>query len=78
MSTCEAYCTSQESCVAYNYDANEMRIQCDLIGPVSSCPSGFQLLRERNTATSTNDLIVRNRFPGVYCYGKVVGKVHEA
>ena len=78
MSTCEEYCTSHASCVAYNYyPSAQRRLYCDLLTSENSCPSGFKLFQQQNTATSTNDLITLEGLPGGYCYGKSIGKIHE-
>ena len=72
LSSCEAFCTSQKTCVGYHYSASDR--YCALIPSDSSCLSGFSLHNsETNLATSKNDLVAysSNRF---VCYGKNSGK----
>ena len=68
-SSCEAFCTSQTSCVGYMF-GNYTPSRCWLFPSESRCPSDFDLYR-LTLATSKNDLVAKP-FPGYgyACYGK--------
>ena len=70
-SSCEAFCTSQTSCVGYMF-GNYTPSRCWLFPSESRCPSGFHLYR-LTLATSKNDLVAKP-FSGNVCYGKNSGK----
>ena len=70
LGSCEAFCTSQTSCVGYTYRADFA--YCWLIPTDSNCLSGFEL-QPSNVATSVNDLVGFASSEHV-CYGKNAGK----
>ena len=70
LGSCEAFCTSQTSCVGYTYRADFA--YCWLIPSDSNCLSGFEL-QPSNVATSVNDLVGFASSEHV-CYGKNAGK----
>ena len=79
---CKAKCSSQTTCVAYNFILWD---KCYLLVSEYECPSGFTLNMRSVTVTSTNDLVVRRGggraepgwyvgwYQGATCYGKNSG-----
>ena len=70
-SSCEDYCTSQITCVGYDYYIKTSE-KCFLYPSERSCPSGFsEYASSGPTAASMNDLIVGSAGSGYVCYGKI-------
>ena len=68
-SSCEDYCTSQITCVGYDYKIEDKN--CYLYPSEKSCPSGFSVYSESGpTAASMNDLTPALA-SGHVCYGKL-------
>jgi len=70
LSSCEDYCTSQITCVGYDYRIKSNKY-CWLYLSERSCPSGFsETNKSLPTAASMHDLIAGTRSAYV-CYGKI-------
>ena len=69
---CRDYCSSQASCVGYDYNIED-KSYCRLFPNDNSCPIGFELYELRNTARAMTDL-KRKKWDEMVCFGKKRGK----
>ena len=69
---CETSCSYHESCIAYTYFSD---FDCRLIVSNNTCPYGFTLRAENNTALAVSDLVPGNyRYDYGSCYIQNSGK----
>ena len=77
VASCEAYCSNQESCLAYLH-FKRRNFQCRLIISDSTCPSGFKLYGNKDwiktAKTIANMKCYKDRVKAAVCYGKISGK----
>ena len=80
MNGCKAKCSSQTSCVAFNFYSRELHwnncyvlsLSVSLLVSEYECPSGFTFHIHSRKVTSTKDLVVVRDWSsqGASCYGK--------
>ena len=72
---CESYCTSQKSCVGYDYSV--IASSCELFPSDSTCPSDFEYTKAKTAKTvkdlTTSKYDIQNPDSWI-CYGKTSGK----
>ena len=70
-SSCEDYCTSQITCVGYDYDMRGDE-HCHLYPSDRSCPSGFTAFcKTRGVTTASRNELIAGRKDHYACYGKI-------
>jgi len=70
-SSCEDYCTSQITCVGYDYDMRGDE-HCHLYPSDRSCPSGFTAFcKTRGVTTASRNDLIAGRKDHYACYGKI-------